>query len=763
MILRYVQRDIGMADYMIGGEKAGYKETRDDKDKVIPLIGDIYEFQKEERLINDDEFRKRKGWKKNYLSITVSFSREDMMRLNSDPNKKYQTLQEIAKIIIDTNTSGHTPDEITAFAEVHAPKRFKNDEKQRTILKDGKIIGERDEYRYEHIHIGISKRNYLDDSQISLLWTGNIGGNDIIQQYINKKYGFENPKDYSRDRKQNTMQKKIALTRKAYQEALKDIQSLDELYAFLKEQEVEYKIIQTKKNKYIKIINPNRGKRGQRGSDGADLNIKGRGFEHIDTLFEETLTDDEKISRSPKFQREKTISDLSLEELEEALTNLKQKRTEWLEKRRSKKLKQLISEVGAKEQEEEPELKPLTFYQNLSQEELKYLEDDESMKDELKKLQIREQRPINEADYHLQEIEEAEKAQQEDMNRDFLKISNNLSLETLVKYIEEKKGELLFDRLVIPSQDEIKSANKQFIYRYRQNSQTPAKMSPRDILREQLNLSGVEAFEVMKKIYNNEISFSNSHVLPQPVEFVEVYKNKRKNYSQNVITARTMYALLRLTSQYRYSRARTRGIYRDFMSITDIGNLLVFSVEKKKNANIITIDEAYEIFRKNQFRAIFAPTSSQNFKIIVPMEMKPDFGYMMLREELKKYKASKPQGAPEFSSIFDMGRSEIERQMAEKYELSKEFSGIIADHLEISNYIEESDHDPLKIHEKSTYEKARVQNEGQIITEEMIRHGVMQAQIQIDGKKTSYEESATPKSKSGIILKSGGLNPLQMS
>lgn len=64
MIIRYVQRDIGMAEYMIDGEKAGYKENRDDKDKVIPLIGDIFEFQKEERLINDDEFRKRKGWKK---------------------------------------------------------------------------------------------------------------------------------------------------------------------------------------------------------------------------------------------------------------------------------------------------------------------------------------------------------------------------------------------------------------------------------------------------------------------------------------------------------------------------------------------------------------------------------------------------------------------------------------------------------------------------------------------------------------------------
>ena len=77
MIARISRSKEGFADYLITGARKDSIYARDQKDKVIPLYGNLQTFKQTEKYLN-----KYKNYQSNYIHITLSFSKEDMDKLN---------------------------------------------------------------------------------------------------------------------------------------------------------------------------------------------------------------------------------------------------------------------------------------------------------------------------------------------------------------------------------------------------------------------------------------------------------------------------------------------------------------------------------------------------------------------------------------------------------------------------------------------------------------------------------------------------------
>mgnify|MGYP003457165767 CR=1 FL=1 len=254
MITRVNRAKEGFADYLISGARKDSIYTRDQKDKTITLYGNLQTFKQTEKYLN-----KFKNYESNYIHITLSFSQEDMNKLNEidDEQKRDELFKELALIYIKHHTSGYNlENEVIAYAEAHLPKIQLN---------------EKNKQRFPHIHIAIAKYNPLDDTQLRTTFFNNSFLDDVLQSYVCKKYGFEIPrKDEDENDETDTKEKiqnkniledkirsKIAITRANWIELLKDIKTSNELLYFLQndlklEENIDYKIAGSKTYKYIK-------------------------------------------------------------------------------------------------------------------------------------------------------------------------------------------------------------------------------------------------------------------------------------------------------------------------------------------------------------------------------------------------------------------------------------------------------------------------------------------------------------------------------
>jgi len=325
MIARISRAKEGFADYLITGARKDSIYARDQKDKVIPLYGNLQIFKQTEKYLN-----KYKNYESNYIHITLSFSQEDMDKLNEidDVEKRDELFKELVLIYLKHHTSGYSlENEVIAYAEAHMPKIQ---------------INEKNRQRFPHIHIAIAKYNPLDDTQLRTPFFNNSFLDDVLQSYVCKKYGFEIPRK-DEDEKIDTNEKiqdennledkiksKIAITRANWIELLKDIKTSDELLYFLQndlklEENRDFKIAGSKTYKYIKILNLQ-----ERNKKSNSLNLNGKDFSRF--ILKDT--------KNRTFPRHKSKKDL-----EDILLSYYERRDEYISKRKSNKSKELLKDI----------------------------------------------------------------------------------------------------------------------------------------------------------------------------------------------------------------------------------------------------------------------------------------------------------------------------------------------------------------------------------------------------------------------------------
>ncbi len=174
MIQRIRDARAGFADYLIDGRTNKNPWTRDEKDYVTPITGNLKLFGKvEDYLINT------KGYVSNYLHIVLSLSKKDEENLRASDINENRFFRSLIGDVIHHHANGYAKNEIISYAEMHIPK----------ILYTPEGVERR-----EHIHLGIMAYNPKTATKIKTSYSRNNYINKVFQRFINLKYGFENPR-----------------------------------------------------------------------------------------------------------------------------------------------------------------------------------------------------------------------------------------------------------------------------------------------------------------------------------------------------------------------------------------------------------------------------------------------------------------------------------------------------------------------------------------------------------------------------------------
>ncbi len=330
MIIRVTRAKQGLANYLKTGRRADSEYKRNERDKVLPLYGDLQEYEKVENYLN-----REKNYKDNYLHITLSFSSRERDKLyDTDGNINKELLRELTKETLKYYASGYDLEhEVIAYAEAHLPK----------------IKEEKGKERLEHIHIALTLYNPLTDTQLRPPRFA-IKYNELFQSYLVKKYGLEHPSDHPRQ--ERNLETEIKVERDTIKELTKDIQTEAELLQFFKQNNIEFRKVETAKNTYYKI----------KSDSGKNINLRGKGLEHL-----------EQIAKYGKVQatkeRRKSYAEIwkatPLDQLEKELMKFYEKRAQEIDKRRSKAAKQVIRNIYEREHKQDNAIQPLTFQQKL--------------------------------------------------------------------------------------------------------------------------------------------------------------------------------------------------------------------------------------------------------------------------------------------------------------------------------------------------------------------------------------------------------------
>ncbi len=301
MIARVSRGQSGLAKYLKDGHRKDSEYSRDEKDHVLPLYGDLDIFERTEKYLNEN-----KDYQDNYLHITLSLNKEDLERLNAAEDKE-SIYRDMVETYIKHHTSGYDLDnEVIAYAEAHIPK----------------IKEEHDKERLEHIHIAIALYNPLDDTKLRTTFAENDFIDNALQEYVNRKNGLTNPHQFKRERDGINADTNTARNRKYFINELKDIQNKDELIEYFQVNRIEYREVETAKNHYFKIITPD---------DQKDINLRGKGFEHLSD-----------IAQGKEIANNKNRA---VEELENILSNYYKKRIDQIHGRRSASSREMIESI----------------------------------------------------------------------------------------------------------------------------------------------------------------------------------------------------------------------------------------------------------------------------------------------------------------------------------------------------------------------------------------------------------------------------------
>jgi hypothetical protein len=317
MVVRVRRGKSGMSKYLRDGKKAGSIYSRDQKDVVTPIYGCLDDFERAENYCVEN-----KNWAENYMHITFGFSDNDWQKIESLPSKEEQNalMQELIKDYLSHHFSAYDIDkELIFYSELHNVK-LKYDENGNK--------------RYPHIHLGVSFLNLLSDTKIRNLFSTNSYLDKLITRRSHLKFGFEEVK--KRDFKIQKYETKIGKNRADWAKSLEYLDNREELIEFLEKhlnfkENIDYKIVETKNNNYVKLINKSFRKDKQGEKIIESLNLRGHPFER----FVDMNTD---VSH-------KRIEDMTQEELEEILNDVYAKRVEEIGKRRSKKATEDLKKI----------------------------------------------------------------------------------------------------------------------------------------------------------------------------------------------------------------------------------------------------------------------------------------------------------------------------------------------------------------------------------------------------------------------------------
>lgn len=269
MICRVSRGSYGLSDYLISGKRADSKLTRNQKDNVTSIYGDLETFKIAEKYVNEN-----KHYKSNYLHITLSFSPKECEILNQmDETQRIEKLTKITQEYLTYYTQGNDlENEVIAYAEMHEPKE------QAKYNELGK-------QRLTHIHIGINLHNFEKDKRIKPPFF-NAKRDKLFTQQITQRYELETP--MPKENRVKNYQTKIKELRELFYEILqdKDPDYLRRMYEMCQKENKEFfyydnkeiflKEVKTQKNDYYKAIY-----KDSKGKERA-INLRGRGFERFD-------------------------------------------------------------------------------------------------------------------------------------------------------------------------------------------------------------------------------------------------------------------------------------------------------------------------------------------------------------------------------------------------------------------------------------------------------------------------------------------------
>ena len=323
MVVRVRRAKSGLSQYLRDGKKADSIYTRDEKDIVTPIYGNLDDFERAENYCV-----KNKNWAENYMHISFGLSDNDYQKIESLSTKEEQNalMQELVQDYIKHHFSYDINNEVIAYAELHYPK-IKYDEHGNK--------------RYPHIHLGVSFLNPLSDTKLRNLFATNSFYDEVMVRKSNYKFGFEQTK--KREYRIKNFDSQVGRDRKEWIELLDDLNDRQELIYFLENQMnfkegIDYRVVNTKNNNYVKLI----GKSFKTDKSGKkivqDINLQGRGFERF-------------VDENSTEKNHKKLEDMTQEELEEILNDVYAKRVQEIGKRWSKKATEDLKKIYEDDEE----------------------------------------------------------------------------------------------------------------------------------------------------------------------------------------------------------------------------------------------------------------------------------------------------------------------------------------------------------------------------------------------------------------------------
>jgi len=675
MIARVRRRSKGIANYLLKGQKKDSLYDRNFKDKVNVLYGSLSIIKQTEDYLN-----KEKQYKDNYLHITLSFSKEDIRRLNELNEEDRQELKEkLVKEYIRHHTSGYDIDtEVIAYAEEHQAKL-----KQEYSYKDNKL-----KERLDHIHIVIMLYNPLNDTKLRNTFAKTNYIDDVLQSYVNKKYNFDIPLQNKRERKGINANSKTARTRKELIQELKEIKSHSELIAYFKANNMQYREVKTKNNHYYKVLNRN----------GKDINLRGRGFEHLQRLT---------IDKNFKFSENKTQ-----DELKAILENYYKKRFEEIDARRSKQTNQDLENIYNNSESKDNVIEAsyqqkifYKYYREYIKDDLKGFFIDTKKQDEVKFInKAKDIQVIDKGDKVIAkgnntaeqvklmlDISEAKKWKLERLNitgnEAFKKEVRKQIAERLnVKQELEKEAKIKIERPTTPVEQQrfneqekeaqqksekdisIKQLKESLkasevlqyaINKYdlkaedyeltidnkinnKTNRQKPKNVI--DFLQKELHITTSESIAICKELYSKQplnIRADNDKELEAMGLKISVCKDQSKNALNKweQVEVKSYSELSALMKQYPYSMAQFKGA-RSGDNVKGYNNVLIYDIDNDKEPKL-NLNEAKELLKQHKISAMILPSKSHRiekftasgkskgvedrYRIVIPTNKEPQF------------------------------------------------------------------------------------------------------------------------------------------
>lgn len=666
MIARITRAKSGLSEYLISGKRQDSIYTRNDKDEVIPIYGNLQTFKKTEEYLN-----KSKDYKENYLHITISYSKEDMQKMaNMSDDEVMLMKRDIIETYIKHHTSGYdTETEVIAYAETHKPK----------------IKNEHGKERLEHEHIAIALYDPLSDTKLQTTFHNNSFIDDTLQAYVNKKYGLSHPRSEEHTREERQYISKNGLLKKEWTERLKHLNNSDELihtlnnkYGFKKD--IDYKIAGSKNFKYIKLINKGKNKNGL-----CDINLNNKELAHLVVLNKKEFI---------------PSRDKGIKELEKILTDYYKSRIEQIDKRRSKATKEAIKEIYKDiVNDNETSLTNISYQQKIlykhyghlidsdlkgyfidtKENETRFinkkkniniidkgdkivsLSNDKQGIEERVKLMIdvalakgwklenlqgngnpqfkREfERQVAERIKAIQEKQqtlsytvaeavkediekrpktatqnikkqESQKQEQKEMNKDISLslLKDNLKAQVVLDFAVEKY-KLNINDYDITKDNKIKNKN---------NKQKPKNVI--DFIQKELNLKTSEAIDICKELYSNqpiniEVMNDNKKEVSNMALKISICKDLNPNalskWEQAEISNYS--ELATYIKQYPYSATVFDNNYRKSDNANSFNNILIYDIDNDLNTPQLTIKKAQELLSKHNISAMIIPSRSNN-------------------------------------------------------------------------------------------------------------------------------------------------------